>query len=129
VHFASGAFPDWPGYGALAGMVWDKVNTHDPRGPFEVRLTPVDHPVTRGMSGFGTDDELYIGLADRRPVAVLAVARSTVTGRDHPMAFAFENGAGRVFHTTLGHDARALEPPTVQSLIERGAQWCAGRVP
>jgi type 1 glutamine amidotransferase len=125
IHFACGAFPDWPEFGALAGMVWDGENTHDPRGPFRVRITRPEHPVAAGMADFDTDDELYIGLSERRPVEVFAVARSTLTGRDHPMAFTFTQGAGRVFHTPLGHDVRALTRPGATDLIRRGARWAA----
>jgi uncharacterized protein len=127
IHFACGAFGDWPGFGNLAGMVWDGKNTHDPRGPFDVHVVDSHHPVTAGLTDFPTDDELYIGLAERRPVEVLARARSKVTGRDHPMAFAFQVGKGRVFHTPLGHDVKALEVPGTSELIRRGCQWAAGR--
>ena len=118
IHFACGAFGDWPGFGELAGMVWDGKNTHDPRGPFDVHIANPRHPITAGLSDFRTDDELYIGLDRRRPVEVLATARSKVTGHDHPMAFAFPVGKGRVFHTPLGHDVKAgpgarrgIDPP------------------
>ncbi len=129
IHFACGAFGDWPGFGELAGMVWDGKNTHDPYGPFDVRVVDSRHPVTSGLSDFRTTDELYIGLAERRPVDVLAVARSKVTGRDHPMAFTLQAGKGRVFHTPLGHDVKALQMPGVAELIRRGCQWAAGRTP
>ncbi len=129
VHFACGAFGDWPGFGELAGMVWDTKNTHDPHGPFDVRIVNTRHPITAGLGDFGTDDELYIGLDQRRPVDVLAVARSKVTGRDHPMAFAFQVGKGRVFNTPLGHDVKAFQMPGVAELIRRGCQWAAGRPP
>jgi len=129
VHFACGAFGDWPGFGELAGMVWDGKNTHDPRGPFTVRPTKSPHPILRGIHDFEADDELYIGLLQRRPVELLATARSKVTGRDHPMAFTFNVGKGRVFHTPLGHDARALESPGTAELLRRGCLWAAGREP
>ena len=129
IHFACGAFGDWPGFGELAGMVWDTKNTHDPHGPFDVRIVNSHHPITAGLRDFRTDDELYIGLDQRRPVDVLAVARSKVTGRDHPMAFAFQVGKGRVFQTPLGHDVKALQMPGVAELIRRGCQWAAGRLP
>jgi type 1 glutamine amidotransferase len=129
VHFACGAFGDWPGFGEIAGMVWDGKNTHDPRGPFSVRMTASAHPVTRGTRDFDTDDELYIGLSQRRPVELMATARSKVTGRDHPMAFAHEVGRGRVFHSPLGHDVRALRMPGTAELIRRGCLWAAGREP
>jgi type 1 glutamine amidotransferase len=129
IHFACGAFGDWPEFGELAGMIWDGKNTHDPYGPFVVHIADPRQPITRGLSDFGTEDELYIGLDQRRPVDVLAVARSKVTGRDHPMAFAFISGKGRVFHTPLGHDVKALQMPGAADLIRRGCQWAAGRTP
>lgn len=129
IHFACGAFGDWPEFGRLAGMVCDRETTHDPRGPFAVQLTETAHPITRGMRDFETDDELYTGPDPRRPVELLAQARSRVTGRDHPMAFAFEEGRGRVFHTPLGHDAKAITAPAVAELIRRGTLWTAGRQP
>lgn len=125
IHFACGAFGDWPEYGDLVGKVWDGVNTHDPRGPFKVRIVDSGHPITRGMNDFQTDDELYIGLVGERPVQLLGVARSTVTGQEHPMAFAFEYGKGRVFHTPLGHDERALQAHGTANLIRRGCRWVA----
>jgi type 1 glutamine amidotransferase len=129
IHFACGAFSDWPGFGELAGMVWDGKNTHDPRGPFDVHIVGSHHPIMAGLGDFRADDELYIGLAEQRPVEVLATARSKVTGRDHPMAFAFQVDKGRVFHTPLGHDVKALEMPGTAELIRRGCQWAAGREP
>jgi uncharacterized protein len=53
------------------------------------------------------------------------VARSKMTGKDHPMAFVLEYGKGRVFHTPLGHDVRAIELPGVAELIRRGCLWTA----
>jgi len=129
LHFACGAFGDWPGFADLAGRVWDGKNTHDPRGPYAVRITNPKHPIARGMKDFQADDELYIGLTGDRPVEVLAVSRSKVTGKDHPMAFVFDYGKGRVFHTPLGHDVKAFRMPGVAELIRRGTVWAAGREP
>jgi uncharacterized protein len=126
-HFACGAFPDWPEFGNLAGKVWDQKLTHDPRGPFTVQIAESEHPITKGMKDFQADDELYFCLKGDRPVKVLATARSKVNGKDHPMAFVFEYGEGRVFHTPLGHDVHALEMPGVAELLRRGTLW-TGRI-
>ena len=77
------------------------------------------------MHDFQADDELYTCLVGETPIEVLAVARSKMTGKDHPMAFVFEYGKGRVFHTPLGHDVRAIEMPGVAELIRRGCLWAA----
>lgn len=128
-HFACGAFENWPEFRNLAGKVWDRKTGHDPHGPFTVEIVEKEHPITRGMEDFQAHDELYICLEGERPVEVLATARSKVTGKDHPMAFAFQYGKGRVFHTPLGHDVRAIQMPGVAELTRRGCLWAAGRQP
>jgi len=127
LHFACGAFSNWTEFPALAGKVWDRKNTHDPRGPFRVEVVDRQHPITQKLESFDTDDELYICLTGEQPVELLAQARSKKTGRDHPMAFALIYGKGRVFHTSLGHDARAIQMPGTAELIRRGVAWAAGK--
>jgi type 1 glutamine amidotransferase len=130
VHFACGAFQDWPEFRSLAGRAWDpKKRGHDPRGRFRVDITDVDHPVTRGMKPFEADDELYTCVVGERPIEVLATARSKVDKKVYPMAFALSYGRGRVFHCLLGHDVRAFKAPGVLELFRRGTAWAAGAPP
>jgi len=128
VHFACGAWQDWPGFVQIAGRVWDpKRRGHDPRGPFTVRIADADHPVTRGLpTTFKTFDELYTCLAGDTPIRVLAEATSKVDHKDYPMAFVLTFGKGRVFHCVLGHDVKALAPEPVRALYRRGTAWAAG---
>ena len=125
IHFASGAFEDWPEFTNMAGKVWDRKTGHDPRGPFTVHITQPQHPITNGMKDFQADDELYTCLVGDRPVTVLAVAHSKLINKDYPMAFVLDYGKGHVFHTPLGHDVRALQMPGVAKLIRRGCLWAA----
>jgi type 1 glutamine amidotransferase len=130
VHFACGAFQDWPEFRNLAGRSYDpKLRGHDPHGAFTVEMTRAEHPITLGLKNFETTDELYTCLAGDRPVEVLATARSKVDGKDYPMAFAFSYGKGRVFHSPLGHDVRALEGEAVGELFRRACAWTAGLSP
>jgi len=129
VHFACGAWQDWPEFVRIAGRVWDpKRRGHDPRGPFRVRIVDREHPITRGMSDFETVDELYTCLAGATPIHVLAEATSKVDHKTYPMAFVLTYGRGRVFHCVLGHDKRALEGP-VAELYRRATAWVAGLDP
>jgi len=130
VHFACGAWQDWPEFKNLAGRAWDpKLRGHDPRGPFTVKIVDPGHPVTRDLADFETDDELYTCLAGDRPIHVLAAAKSKVDAKDYPMAFVLEYGQGRVFHSPLGHDVKAFQPAGVGDLLRRGCAWAAGLPP
>jgi uncharacterized protein len=130
VHFACGAWHgEWPEFEAIIGRVWHgpKGAQHDPRGRFTVRIVDRDHPVTRGIVDFETDDELYTCLTGTAPIHVLAEATSVVDGKNHPMAFVRRHGQGRVFLTTLGHDVAAFTSGSVPQLIRQACLWAAGR--
>ncbi len=127
VHFACGAFQGWDEYEEITGPVWDpNLRAHDPRGPFMVEKTDVEHPITAGMEAFETDDELYTCLAGDVPITTLAHAKSKVDGKYYPMAFTLQYGKGRVFNSPLGHDVGAIMNPYVAELFRRGCAWTAG---
>lgn len=136
VHFACGAFIDWPTktvrreFLPVAGRVWNPaLRGHDPRGPFRVRVTDPGHPITSGLADFDTDDELYTCLAGGTPIRVLAAATSKVDHKEYPMAFVLTPGKGRTFHCVLGHDVKAFASGAVGQLFRRGTAWAAGLEP
>jgi type 1 glutamine amidotransferase len=130
VHFACGAFQEWPDFVQLAGRVWDpKLRGHDPHGSFRVDIVDSQHPITQGFPAFDVTDELYTCLAGETPVTMLATAVSKVDQKAYPIAFVLPYGQGRVFHSPLGHDARAFSTPAVGELFRRGTAWAAGLPP
>jgi type 1 glutamine amidotransferase len=130
VHFACGAFQEWPDFVKLAGRVWDpKLRGHDPYGTFRVEIADADHPITRGLTSFEVPDELYTCLAGEAPVTLLATAVSKVDQKTYPMAFTLSYGKGRVFHSPLGHDVKAFSTPAVGELFRRATAWVAGLEP
>jgi type 1 glutamine amidotransferase len=130
VHFANGAWLDWPDYRRLARRVWiEGTSGHDPYGAFQARIADRQHPVTRGLADWETTDELYFKQQGDQPVTPLITARSKVTGQDEPLAFVYDEGDGRVFQLLLGHDAPAIRNAGTAALLRRAAAWVARRDP
>jgi type 1 glutamine amidotransferase len=128
-HFACGAWDnnEWPEFARLAGRIWDpKLRGHDPHGTFKVEIADPEHPITKGLAPFETLDELYTCLAGDAAIHVVAKAVSKVDQKEYPMGFVLDYGRGRVFHTPLGHDARAYASPGVAEFMRRGCAWAAG---
>jgi len=139
IHFSNGAFhfslpkageSDWPEFRKICRRAWDHTpnkSGHDAYGKFVVEIAKADHPITPGMEPFETIDELYFRQQGEEPIEVLLSAKSTVTGRDEPMAFVYNYGKGRVMQTVLGHAAESLRTPGASELIRRSAAWVAQR--
>jgi type 1 glutamine amidotransferase len=128
-HFACGAFEDWKEFDQYAGRVWDKQKrAHDPYGKFTVEYIDREHPITKELENFETSDELYTCLKDSEaPIRVLAEAVSKVDKQRYPMVFTAEKGKGRIFHTTLGHDAKSVNHKGFQTLLQRAVYWLGRR--
>ncbi len=126
VHFACGAFQEWPEFVKIAGRVWDpKLRGHDPHGQFRVEITDNRHPITRGLKPFEITDELYTCLTGDTKIKIIASAKSKVDSKIYPMAFVLNVGKGRVFHSVLGHDVVAVTNKGAAELYTRAAAWTA----
>jgi len=110
---------------------------HGPEHPFLVVNRDAGHPITadlpeRWMHG---SDELY-GLlrGPAKNLTVLATAYfapdENGTGRHEPVLFTVTHGAGRIFHTVLGHARPEGSQPALECVgfittFRRGAEWAA----
>ncbi|WP_394792904.1 ThuA domain-containing protein [Armatimonas sp.] len=138
LHAADNAFPGWIEYEKLVGLLWREGTGHGKFHGFTVTIQNTEHPITAGLTDFVTEDELYHKLVPMHdtPIEVLASAYSSPesggTGNFEPMLMTTHYGAGRVFHTALGHVWRgsslaAIENAGFQETLLRGARWAAGR--
>jgi putative heme-binding domain-containing protein len=140
VHFANGAFhpslpmagaSDWPEYRKIVRRVWNHTGKpasgHDPFGNFLVEPTKADHPTTAGVKSFEITDELYFQQDGNQPVEPLLTARSRVTKKDEPLAWAYEYEKARVFQTVLGHSEKTWEVFESREVLRRAAAWVSGR--
>lgn len=106
--------------------------SHGKRHPFEIIVRDTEHPITRGIpaSFLQAEDELYAELrGPAQNMRVLATAFSDKstggTGEHEPILMVIEAGQGRVFHTTLGHDAVSESGTAFQVTLQRGTEWAA----
>ena len=79
------------------------------------------------MNAFETTDELYYRQQGDMTLEPLVTAKSKDTGKDEPLAWAYEYGKARVFQTVLGHAAESIRGDGPATLIRRGCAWAAGR--
>ena len=125
-HLASASFANWADFGKLCGRKWVMgTSGHGPRSVFECKVVDKEHPITKGMADFKTDDELYAKLQLDGPIHVLVQADSDWSKKTEPLVFTLEYGKGRVVHNAFGHDGKALSTPSVAKIIARGAEWAA----
>ena len=126
-HLASASFAECEEFGKLCGRKWVMgTSGHGPRSVFRSNIVNKQHPITKGLGDFDTDDELYAKLQETgQKIDILVTADSDWSNRAEPLVFTSKYGNGRVVHNAYGHDRKALMTPNVQKLIARGVEWAA----
>ncbi len=143
IHAANNAFPGWSEYERMVGLTWRDGAGHGAFHPFDIEVSLREHPITRDLPRMvAHPDELYHGLTatpGSEHVVLLHAYSDPANGGVgswQPLALVNHFGAGRVFHTALGHvwrDSEAQQAshrdPQFRSLVVRGTEWAAtGRV-
>ncbi|MFJ9043886.1 ThuA domain-containing protein [Streptomyces sp. NPDC102347] len=131
VHAAACTEYDWPYYGELLGARFDR---HPPLQPGRAVVEDHGHPATRHLPAvWELTDEWYDFRTNPRPaVRVLLSADESsydggTMGADHPLAWCREQGAGRVFYTSLGHTSEIYDDPDFRAHLRGGISWAAVR--
>lgn len=129
-HASSSAFYKWPEFQHISVASWILDTTsHGKPSETKVSVTNHKHPVTMSLSDFTVFDELWIDAGSNPDFEILGFAtnkESTEKGIGRqPAIFVREYRKGRIFHTILGHDVKAMESEGFQTLLLRGTEWAA----
>lgn len=136
-HTALTAWDAWPAYGDLLGGRYDGHPWNTTTGPV-VNEAP-DFPATRHFPPvFSFTDEFYQAkLFSRANARVLLRLDATklppnadvhVKDGDMPIVWAKTYGKGRVFYSSLGHDAKTWDDRDVGQMYLEAIKWALGLV-
>lgn len=129
-HASTTEFYNWPGFQKISTAAWITDSTwHGKNSPTQIIIENNRHPVTNGMSGFFIFDELWINAAKNEKFEILGSATNEEISakgiENQPAIMVSEYGKGRIFHTILGHDVRAMRNTGFQTLLLRATEWAA----
>jgi type 1 glutamine amidotransferase len=138
-HFALAGFAGWTEFEKMSGANWRPNNgDHSAKHDWLVNIKDTEHPITKGLKPFmAQKEELYTALAwqPEGNYHVLATAwddHSLYTRAGHPIPgpgldqnimWTTQYGQGKVFITTLGHDAENVKSQYFKVTFARGAEW------
>lgn len=149
-HGLHPGFRNNPEIEKMVGLLWRQTAVHGDFNYCDVSMTEEKHPITEGISGFRTADELFCLLENpwNVPMKVLATAYSDPdlksrwglpgTGRNEPVLTIGDYGKGRTVDFLLGHvwpyytghgllenTTVSMEPPQFKTLLLRSCEWAA----
>jgi type 1 glutamine amidotransferase len=126
-HSSTSAFYAWPAFRRISTAAWIVDSTwHGPVSRVRVSVQNREHPVTRGLTDFYIQDELWIDAEQNEAFEVLGVAENTEDDSgEQPAIFVGAYGKGRIFHTILGHNETTLRNKGFQTLLLGAAEWAA----
>ncbi len=136
-HTALTAFEGWPEFGELLGGRYDGHPWNDTTGP--VINEGTDFPATKHFpKTFVFTDEFYqpkaFSRANSRVLLRVDVAKMPpnpevhVKDGDLPIVWAKTYGKGRVFYSSLGHDAATWDNRDVGQMYLEAIKWALGLV-
>jgi uncharacterized protein len=95
-----------------------------------VDVTRPDDPVMEGITSFPYQSEQYYMHIDPS-IEVLATTTFSgehawwIKGVTMPVVWKRKHGEGRVFYSSLGHQAKEFEVPQMRTILRRGMNWAA----
>ena len=125
VRTASHAFQNWLEFdrevlGGNYNMHWD----HGPRARVRFEPAAEGHPIMEGVSEFSSAGGLYRNAGISTDTTLLMSA--STDEHDEPVTWTRTHAGGRVFYTSLGHQAEFRDPNFLR-MLANAVMWCGGR--
>lgn len=107
-----------------------KCMAHDKYRSLTIKKTDAVHPIVKSLPDqwITSGDELYQNLVFPKSPHALLSAFSVESKRDHAVAWTMQQGEGRVFVTTLGHDRKTWDEKPFHQLLANGLLWATDKL-
>jgi type 1 glutamine amidotransferase len=122
------AFRDCVEYQFMVGGQW----VAHPGNIIDYRVDVVrpDDPIMQGVAGFPYRSEQYYMHVDPSNEVLATTTFSGehaywIDGVTMPVVWKRRHGEGRVFYSSLGHQAKEFEVPEMRTILRRGMNWAA----
>jgi type 1 glutamine amidotransferase len=135
IHSATDTFYKWPEYLELIGGYFDGHPWHQ---EVTIRVEDKAHPATAHLpASFTINDEIYQfrDWSRDRVHVLLSLDPASIdltkkgvkrTDKDFAVSWTREFGKGRMFYTSLGHEAAVWKDPRFQQHLMGGIRWATG---
>jgi len=126
----------------IIGGAWEHGHSKWYEGEMDFYYMDTEHPITKGVSNFELDDELYYDLHMMPEARILAASytpkrpNSTARGGSsskpsvydiQPQMWTYEKDNHRSFVSLLGHNYKTFDLPHVRAVMLRGISWAGKR--
>ncbi|HEV8541581.1 MAG TPA: PVC-type heme-binding CxxCH protein, partial [Verrucomicrobiae bacterium] len=110
----------------VIGGAWEHGHSKWYEGNVGVYFVDTDHPITRGVSNFDINDEVYWDLHMMPEAHVLATSFQSVFVIA-PQMWTYEKDNYRSFVWLQGHEYESFNQPHFRALLMRGIAWAGKR--
>ena len=102
----------------------------DDHRDYVVNIVKRDDPIVAGLKDFKFHSEQYYMHVDPNNEVLATTTFETVSapwvnGTIMPVVWKRKYGAGKVFYSSLGHNAKQFDVPEVREITKRGLLWAA----
>ena len=126
LHHAILTYIPWAFWSDLTGIADRELTSYHHDENLHVQIANPDHPITQGLEPWDMVDETYVmNNPDASNDILLSVDHSKSM---KAIAWTHTFGQARVFCFQSGHDNQTYVNPQFRTVVERGIQWCAGKI-